>query len=704
MGIPGFAKYIQDSASSYFENYKLANCTLVIDGHSLSCQIYNWNQVPEPDARCFNCYGGDYDKYAHTLMGFFHMLQEANVKPIVVFDGGFEAKKLPTILKRMQDKIEIGIRMDSAMEVAQPWKVVFPLFLRETFKDVLKQLAIPMAMCQFEGDTEIASLGHSLNCPVLTFDSDYFLFGVKYIPFKSIRNNVVKVSGSSDSYKFIPCQLYRIEKLLQKFPGLELGTLHLLPVLVGNDYIKAGIFREFIRELSTDKSRSNIDLVLAWLANQTPEGAVLKILDSFETSQERQRILNAIEKIVTSYQLTGTKLFQYFDIKTNASNGWKQLDFASLKEKLVEGPSSPKRAKLDTSPNNNQGEIHADSEELKVAHLENNNNTSLVTGVFEQNFTKCLYPSSFMDILTQQTYYCIPQVESRELESPHKVSFNILRAIHKILAGGTNGLQSSKQFTIVARSFGSRVKHFKQTTYSVSLPSLEEVEKLSLKDRRAVLFRVLNIDSENCPAVLEKFPTEWHIFLISLQYAALNTTIEPSLMYPLVIMFMILNYIDHKIGYFRSPQAYRSTYKAEMQNYPKNTKHTPVRADRNCFHSLLKQDCTVFMKKVIHFFTRNPYEDSQHFDGKLVHKIAEIQSCMLHIKYLNGLLKMPYPDLIIHHIINCSFIYNLTKDVRKRALPEARYFQGLFEDCPSISASLEYAIRQINKLIMLKSS
>lgn len=693
MGIPGFAKYIQDRASSYFENYKLANCTLVIDGHSLSCQIYNWNQVPEPDARCYNCYGGDYDKYAHTLMGFFHVLKEANVKPIVVFDGGFEAKKLPTILKRMQDKIEIGIRMDSAMEMAQPWKVVFPLFLRETFKDALKQLAIPMAMCQFEGDTEIASLAHSLNCPVLTFDSDYFLFGVKYIPFKSIKN-VVEVRGSSDSYKFIPCQLYRIERLLQKFPGLELGTLHLLPVLVGNDYIESGVFREFLREISANKSGSNIDVVLRWLADQAPEGAVLKILESFESPLERQRILNAIEKIVTSYQLTGTTLFQYFDIKTNGSNDWKQLDFASIKEKLVgcsdEGPSSPKRAK-----------VPVDSEDLKVAHLERNNNTSRVNGVFEKNFTKCIYPSSFMDILTQQTYYCIPQVESMELESPHKVSFNILRAIHKILAGA---MECSQQFTIVARSFGSQVKHFKQSTYSVPLPSLEEIETLSLKDRKAVLFRVLNIDADNCATALESFPGEWHIFLISLQFTALNTPVDTSLIYPLVIMFMILNYIDHKIGYFRSPQAYRSTYEAEMQNYSKNTEHSPVRADRHRFPSLLKQDCTVFMKKVIHFFTRNPYEDSQHFDRKLVHKIAEIQSCMLHIKYLNGLLKMPYPDLVIHNIINCSFIYNLTKDVRKRGLPEDRYFQGLFKDCPSISTSLEYAMQQINKLIMSKSS
>lgn len=822
MGIPGFTKYINDRAHLYFENHELRDCSLIIDGHSISCQLYNWKHW-QFDARSNNSYGGDYDQYAYIVENFFRMLAQVRVKPIVVFDGGFEQRKLPTILNRMQDKINIADKLDPDFESRQPHTVVFPLFLREAFKDILRNLDIEMVMCEYEGDSEIASIAKSLNCPVLTFDSDYFLFGAQYIPFKTLDSKVRAIENwRTGTYKCISCKLYRIETFLDSFPGLQENTLHLLPVLLGNDYIDRNLFSKFLQSLNISVNvnmQDTIQIVLDWLKSETPKSAINKILSSFKTIKERLYILNKIEKIVTSYYFVESRLFKYLNIVGRNERKFKKIDFKSIKEmvenennengshssecvdtcpeqvtecesfvsdiveKVVpdletssktestdnrdnesqshdvadnlpigtdhncEVPDNPKNNDLDavekqmeenrSDENANEetkyevksqengipvkslenGETNSEKVEnetekfddcdeemplnnifdFEETHLEKENTSkNPISKVFKKNFTKCLYPSSFMDILTQNKYYCIPQIENHCQQSSHMLSFDILRAIHKILTSS-----SSAEFTIVGRSDGTKVKWFPQEQYTILVPSIEEIEQLPLQGRRETLFRILNIDN-NFVTLLEHFPTEWHTFLVALKFAATKTTFDTPLIYSLILGFIILNYIDQRIGFYRSAEGYKKKYYSYMQNLPPTHEHVPFRADKNCFYYFPIIECVVFLQKVILFFTMDPRESSETFDKNLVHQMAQIQSVLLHIKYLNSLLKYPYPNLMIHQIFSGTFIYNLTKIFKEKSLGiENNYLNVFFKDCPTILAGLKYVLNMLNKQILL---
>ncbi|XP_066140986.1 protein asteroid-like [Euwallacea fornicatus] len=838
MGIQGFTKFINDRAEDYFENYELRDCKLIIDGHSVSCQLYNWKHW-QFDARSLNCYGGDYDKYACIVEKFFGMFKDVRVKPIVVFDGGFEQRKLPTIISRMQDKINIAEQLDPVFEVKQPNKVVFPLFLREAFKDILRKLDVEMVMCEYEGDTEIASIARSLDCPVLTFDSDYFLFGAQYIPFKTLDSKVTSVGNwRTGPYKCISCKIYKIEKFLESFPGLQLNTLHLLPVLLGNDYIDSHLFNPFLCSIgiANVSHQSKIKMVLGWLKSQTPEKAVQFILNSFSNKKERLFVLNKIEKIVASYCFIESQFFKQLNIKKHVVKDCKKIDFKCIREAIestkskietsitkpqnynvivdpTEGPSENNLGKVSASEcilqiqkqigstengemciksekNSNKytekkrkGEktivsikgtsreqagsnlnnkdsndnslntvivtqceenydsktsskekcrkdereleksttdvkIEANGEEnieniargnedfnmsdisrfsFEETHLEKNNTSkNAISKQFIKNFTRALYPSSFMDILTQNIFYLIPQVEDYRKENSHKVSFDILRAIHKIV---TNS--QAMDFTIVGRGDGTKVERFPQEQYLEQVPSLEEIEELTLQERRDVWFKILNIET-NFASVLEHFPTEWHTFLVSLKFIASKISFETSLIYSLVLCFIILNYIDQKIGYYRSPERYKNRFHSFMHNLPPNNDHVPFRVDKNCFYYFPTKDCIILLQKVLRHFKIDPKENSVTFDRHLVHQMAQIQSVLLHVKYLNSLLKYPYPNLIISQVFNSTFIYNLTRTFKERSAElETNYLNVFLKDCPSVLAGFKYVLSMLNKQIIL---
>ncbi|XP_050306821.1 protein asteroid-like [Anthonomus grandis grandis] len=888
MGIQGFTKFVNDRSHLFYENYELRDTTLIIDGHSISCQLYNWKQW-QFDARSYNSYGGDYDKYAYIVENFFMMLLEVRVKPIVIFDGGFEQRKLPTILKRMQDKINIADRLNPKLELRQPNKVVFPLALRETFKDVLRNMDIPMVMCEYEGDQEIASLAKALNCPVLTFDSDYFIFGVQYIPFRTVNSKVSAIENwRTGIYKCITCKIYKIDKFLDHFKGLQRGTLQLLPVLLGNDYIDFKIFSHFLNSIRATANKDmlgKIEAVLDWLRCETPESAIKKILGSFKNTKERLFILNKIEKIVTSYYYVETHLFKYLHVGSHKEKNYDKIQFSDLREEVENGAGyiengtySPKSiteqvqesvihdnilndnsasvnmesikkeaeeepeftpneqsdallepkieapdpecdendvvmdeglikvdvpdcsiikeenksktqslnndilivkqeaqdesldntkeehkkvlcnpsdsvtaeplnlqqtssnqtdslrsdlskeestkngthgitlengevependsedAKMETQDNIEEEEKATEEEDLidtfsfEETHLEKDNTSkNPVSKLFFKNFMKCYYPSSFMDILTQDVYYCIPQVENHAEEVSHKFSFGILRAIHRILTKGQEA-----EFTIVGRGEGSNVKWFKQEKYHLSLPSIEDIEELTLQGRRDVFLQILGINN-NFITLLENFPTEWHTFLLSLKFAASKITFDTPLIYSLILGFIILNYIDHRIGFYRSVERYKQKYFSYMQALPPSYERVAFRADKNCFYYFPSVDCIVFMQKVVHMFTLNPKENVTSYNKNVVHQIAQIQSVLLHVKYLNALLKFPYTNLVPHQIIDSTFIYNLTKTFKEKSSElENTYLNVFFKDCPSILSALKYVLNMINKQIIL---
>ncbi|XP_043257457.1 protein asteroid-like [Colletes gigas] len=197
--------------------------------------------------------------YAQQVSDFFDDLIKCNALPLVLIDCGCEDKKLQTVISRTREK--------------------------EVFKDVTRKKNIRHVQCLFEADNAIATVARILNCPVSSYDSDFYVFGTLYIPFDTLDNYTVKSSTGNGYTK--RCKIYKVEHLLNSYRGLSQSTLPLAAILLGNDYVKRGTFRNFFRYLKlrriTRKRYSNrqycIEATLQWLSGfYTLDRAVIGIL------------------------------------------------------------------------------------------------------------------------------------------------------------------------------------------------------------------------------------------------------------------------------------------------------------------------------------------------------------------------------------------------------------------------------------------
>ncbi|CAJ0936895.1 unnamed protein product [Ranitomeya imitator] len=102
MGIQGFMTFVS-SHSNFFQELKLKNTKLIIDGNNLYHKLYF-------DSGLDLVHGGEYDKFTDVLHKFFESLSVCSIQAYVVFDGGCDIsnKKLETQKQRFREKIRMA--------------------------------------------------------------------------------------------------------------------------------------------------------------------------------------------------------------------------------------------------------------------------------------------------------------------------------------------------------------------------------------------------------------------------------------------------------------------------------------------------------------------------------------------------------------------------------------------------------------------
>lgn len=276
MGVRGLTTFIKNKENKYLKKYKLHNCTVLLDGNSIASNLFIWSNIE-------SAFGGDYDKFAKYIKEFFKVLKKCEISPLVIFDGGYEQRKLRTVYSRMKDKLR------SARD-AQPHSgsLNFPLFMRIVFREVLSELSIPFSQSDFEADDELAALARQLQCPVISYDSDFYIYDVLYIPFPSINIQAIAlVDNSSGNLEksqkyYLDCKIYCVDTFIDSFGGLDKNMLPLLAALLGNDYIRRSTFKAFYANLKIPKGKTNplqrrIKSVIEWLRKETFDSAVQKV-------------------------------------------------------------------------------------------------------------------------------------------------------------------------------------------------------------------------------------------------------------------------------------------------------------------------------------------------------------------------------------------------------------------------------------------
>ncbi|KAL3281054.1 hypothetical protein HHI36_004278 [Cryptolaemus montrouzieri] len=264
---------------------------------------------------------------------------------------------------------------------------------------------------------------------------------------------------------FIPCEVYKVDKFLKYFGGLDKNNLPLLPVLLGNDYIKKSCFSAFHRHIKLKKCKAEneqqklIKSVINWLSHETLESAIAKILGRFKMKR-REGIAIKLNRAMQGYLQVNSTLSQYLeDMDRSSIHMKKEHDIDILKiEPIVEDDEieSEDDANFDEESEIEEelttfvkefDKVTEDPEPKKI------HNSSGENFCFSEKYRRCLLSQCFVDIKMRNTYFCISQIEDYSEPHSHTISIDILTQIHKILT-----VPCTKTFICVQRDCNNTLK------------------------------------------------------------------------------------------------------------------------------------------------------------------------------------------------------------------------------------------------------
>jgi hypothetical protein len=295
-----------------------------------------------------------------AVVNFFQMLKKCNVQPYVILDGGYEQRKMKTVRNRLLGRIATV----KNIKPLDSRRLSIPLMMREVFVDALRSCNVPLMRCMFEADDEIAILARKLKAPVFSYDSDFYIHNVLYIPNVTLTHKVYKktvkneknyeiqilnnskskkgrekmkkivvqekprdneptttteVDTEPESYYYMDCSIYQIENLVAQ-RKLKTEMVPLFATLIGNDYVERKMFRKFYSGIKLPSHSKNntpqqqrIEKMFEWLRHESLESAMHKIIDRIQL-ENRKPLIRQIKAAMSGYNSEKSVAYEYFGL------------------------------------------------------------------------------------------------------------------------------------------------------------------------------------------------------------------------------------------------------------------------------------------------------------------------------------------------------------------------------------------------------
>lgn len=307
MGVRRLKSYIENK-TGILTDLHFRDSRLIIDG----CNVYKTLYIKnDPDQK----HGGDYDAFEDLITTFFTNLKDCDIRPYVVLDGGghHTDKKFETTLNRDQDKGKTANELSLGNKGE-----CFPLLIKNVFMQTLNKLQVPLVQCIDEADLEIAALAKQWNCPVLSNDSDFYIFDLKegILPFEHFlwKEAVLNKKGNE---KYISTKHYKVERLCASFNNMNKFLLPVFACLLGNDYTHQLNINRWERHSNGAGKFARIDGLLSWLSeSQSQNQAIHRVLELLRDRKKKDEVHKELLEGVKEYEITGGSLAQFFDSKT----------------------------------------------------------------------------------------------------------------------------------------------------------------------------------------------------------------------------------------------------------------------------------------------------------------------------------------------------------------------------------------------------
>ncbi|XP_038210129.1 protein asteroid [Zerene cesonia] len=690
MGVRGLTTYINYNSNSFLHDHNLYDTNLVIDGHSLCAQIYR-------STNSFSAFGGDYDRIASYVKAFFKSLKKCNVTPYIIFDGSYETRKLRTAYSRLRSKINGASRLDP---VTQGSIQIFPLLLRDVFKEVLDEMNIMYTVCEFEADGEISALARCLNCPVLSYDSDFFIYNVQYIPFNTIDTKPIAVVEGDKRFYALECKIYKVEFLTKHFGGLDKALLPLLATLLGNDYVEKRVFRKFFSQMKMPKGKKRhndqqrcIHGLFLWLQSETLDSAITKIIGRLK-KKEKNKVLNIINESINGYYRKECRSLKFFNLScdNNTENEiLKVKNIDDLEDFSTEVEACDSTHSSDSSDtNDDSNDEFNDGDEL----LEENDHQLPMW--FADLIRLKRVPHCFINLYTHHLHYCSPQAENYTEDDAHLCILPILRFAFDILTDF-----SFENFMYVSRDRDCNYKRMViGNDIAIARPLEIPLSELTLDQLHGYFYKFFNEKLPNFDfSVIQLLPSNFQLFALSIIWWVSNCEVHIAQVHSLILCYTYLEAIDEKLGNARGHYHFNNKFSKKLIELKKKPITNAEDIEMLNKNKVQYDDSILAASVLLKYFDLDDSirKKPKSYDSNRVHVFAQFQCCLQQINSLNVLCGCPFQSTVYSKCYNGIFIYNVSMKLENEMDPVS-FIQNHLNGAVSVLCFYKSLLSILNRL------
>ncbi|KAL3320768.1 Protein asteroid 1 [Cichlidogyrus casuarinus] len=294
MGIRGLTTVLQDKYPGCFVDFSLRNSFVVIDYGSF---MHYLNRI----SHLTPVYGGEAQKFALFVATWLDRFKECNIKPIFIKDG------IPHLYKENEAKERMEKKIAKAQKIMDSNFEKISCFLPQAAKVVMKETVLehdyPLYLCDDEADGVIAGISVLFKAPVLTNDSDFFIFATMYPEIQVISWDSLDKYATHDSQgSYLTCLKY--EPKYSFLNALSHDQLILFSAICGNDFtIGHSLYKRIFTNATQYFSAKYFPILAKWiLGYKEPELCIESLLKKF-TVAEREQISSDIRASAELYKL-----------------------------------------------------------------------------------------------------------------------------------------------------------------------------------------------------------------------------------------------------------------------------------------------------------------------------------------------------------------------------------------------------------------
>ncbi|XP_059909350.1 protein asteroid homolog 1-like isoform X2 [Gadus macrocephalus] len=312
MGVKGLSSLLEDNSQNktkqnikIYQDFKdFSNSKLVVDGCNLAYYLYDKANLDQN-------HGGEYLAFQAEVQGFFKTLDNCRIEAYVVIDGGSGTSdiKLNTRMNRQRVLLQ---KIPDALKGKK--EGIYPPSTMSVFEQTLNDMKVPMVKCFGEADGQLAALARALRCPVLSGDTDFYIYDLPQgvLPLDHFWQSVKKSPASIE----IDCKIYTTIKFCTFFKI----SCQLLPVFaslagIDNGNLKEVNWAEYVPAGSPEmKSKStHLEGLLSWLGARTDRTtedtltAAMALIPNIS-----QQAWTKVQNTILEYRLPSSSLLGYF--------------------------------------------------------------------------------------------------------------------------------------------------------------------------------------------------------------------------------------------------------------------------------------------------------------------------------------------------------------------------------------------------------